>query len=68
MCENTAGVCCAHYNCMAGFGEVCTHVETYLNAKDKPNNELAISISHTFCITNCYMYLSNDVFIVIEGV
>ena len=39
-------------------------VESYLNAKEKPNNELAILISHNFCIMNCFMYLSNDVFIV----
>ena len=39
-------------------------VESYLNAKEKPNNELAILILHNFCITNCFMYLSNDVFIV----
>ena len=43
-------------------------VESDLNAKEKPNYELAILISHNFCITNCFMYLNNDMFIVIEGI
>ena len=46
----------------------CSTCRSYLNAKEKPNNELAILISHNVCITNCFMYLSNDVFIVIEGI
>ena len=42
-------------------------VKSYLNAKQMPNNELAILISHNFCITNCFMNLRSDVF-VIEGI
>ena len=30
ICESTGEVCCAHCNCMAGLGEVCTHVAAVL--------------------------------------
>ena len=28
--DNTGEICCAHCNCMAGLGEVCTHVAAIL--------------------------------------
>ena len=28
--ETTGEICCAHGNCMAGLGEVCTHVTAVL--------------------------------------
>lgn len=30
ICQRTGEICCAHCNCMAGLGEVCTHVAAVL--------------------------------------